>query len=87
MTVLDLAEKIKGILDTSGNVKLTFKDLPSDDPKQRQPVITSAKKLLKWEPVVTLDDGLAKAIEYFKGALKKEEAKKANTKEQHKHKH
>jgi nucleoside-diphosphate-sugar epimerase len=40
--------------------------LPQDDPKQRRPDITLARKLLKWEPKVALDRGLEKTIEYFR---------------------
>ena len=39
--------------------------LPADDPKQRRPDITKAKKILNWEPVTPLEEGLKKTIEYF----------------------
>jgi UDP-glucuronate decarboxylase len=42
--------------------------LPNDDPKQRQPDITLAKKKLGWEPTIELEDGLSRMIEYFKGS-------------------
>ncbi|MBI4378507.1 MAG: SDR family oxidoreductase, partial [Nitrospinae bacterium] len=63
MTVLQLAERI--IKKTGGKGKIVFKPLPVDDPKQRRPDISKAKKLLKWEPVVSLENGLDKTIEYF----------------------
>ena len=63
-TILELAEKvIKLTGSTSG---ILYKPLPLDDPKQRQPDITVAKKILKWKPSVNLDTGLLKTIEYFK---------------------
>jgi len=51
---------------------LLWKPLPVDDPKQRRPNIGLAKKTLSWEPKVSLDDGLAKTIEYFKEKLRKD---------------
>jgi UDP-glucuronate decarboxylase len=52
-----------------GPSKLVFKDLPQDDPKQRQPNITLAKETLKWEPRIMLDEGLQKTVSYFKNSL------------------
>jgi dTDP-glucose 4,6-dehydratase len=46
--------------------KIVYRPLPVDDPKVRRPDITKAKKLLKWEPVVPLEAGLKKTIEYFR---------------------
>jgi UDP-glucuronate decarboxylase len=66
-TMLELAEKI--ITKTNSNSKITFKDLPQDDPKQRKPDIAKAKKLLDWEPKVNLDKGLDLTIEEFKTRL------------------
>ena len=51
---------------TGNNVKITYKPLPVDDPKQRQPNITKAKELLGWEPKVDRKEGLKKTYEYFK---------------------
>ena len=62
-SVAELAEKI--IKLTGSGSKIIFKPLPSDDPKQRQPDISRAKKLLDWEPTVAVDAGLVKTIEYF----------------------
>lgn len=62
-TVEELAEKI--LEKTGSNSQLTYKPLPQDDPLQRQPDITLAKKLLDWQPKVSLDKGLDKTIAYF----------------------
>jgi dTDP-glucose 4,6-dehydratase len=53
------------------NGMIIFKPLPKDDPKQRKPDITRARTLLGWEPRVTLEEGLPKTIEYFRGVLKR----------------
>ena len=65
-SILELAEKI--IAMTGSSSKIVFKSLPNDDPKQRQPDITLAKKKLGWEPTIELEDGLSRMIEYFKGS-------------------
>ena len=67
-TMLELAEKV--ITKTGSNSKITFHPLPGDDPKQRKPDLTLAKKHLNWEPKVALDEGLDKAIAYFAEAIK-----------------
>lgn len=64
MTMLQFAEAI--IQATGSRSKIVFKPLPQDDPKQRRPNITLARKLLKWEPKVPLAQGLTKAIAYFR---------------------
>jgi UDP-glucuronate decarboxylase len=67
-TIKELAEKI---IDMTGSKsKLAFKPLPHDDPTQRQPDITLAKKELGWEPKIKLEDGLIKTIAYFEDFLK-----------------
>jgi UDP-glucuronate decarboxylase len=63
-TIIELAEKILSL--TKSKSKLVFKPLPEDDPEQRQPDITVAKQLLKWEPKIELDEGLLKTIDFFK---------------------
>lgn len=63
-TMKDFAQKIKEM--TNSNSEIVFKDLPPDDPKQRQPDITKAKELLGWEPKVSVEEGLQKTIEYYK---------------------
>ena len=62
-TMLELAELILKL--TSSKSKLIYKDLPEDDPKQRQPNISLAKAKLDWEPKVKLEDGLKETIAYF----------------------
>jgi len=62
-TIKELAEKVIEL--TNSTSKLSFKDLPVDDPKQRQPDITLAKKELNWNPVIKLEEGLKKTIPYF----------------------
>jgi UDP-glucuronate decarboxylase len=64
-TIRELAEKVIQI--TGSRSKLVELPLPADDPKQRRPDITLARKFLDWEPKVALDQGLAKTIEYFRG--------------------
>ena len=63
-TIRELAEHIIELTGTKS--KLIFEDLPSDDPMQRQPDITLAKKELNWEPNIQLKEGLTKTIDYFK---------------------
>ena len=64
MTVRELAEKVVAMVGSSA--RLEFCDLPSDDPRQRQPDITRARDLLGWEPRVPLDQGLERTIRYFR---------------------
>lgn len=64
MTVAEFAKEI--IKATGAKSKLVYKPLPQDDPKQRRPDITRAKKILDWEPVVPLSEGIARTIEYFR---------------------
>lgn len=66
-SIWELAERIKRITGSSSEIIL--KPLPSDDPVQRQPDINLARKALGWEPVVHLEEGLARTIEYFNGLL------------------
>jgi UDP-glucuronate decarboxylase len=63
-TILELAEKVLRL--TGSKSKLIFLPLPEDDPMQRQPDISLAKKVLGWEPKVPLEEGLIKTIGYFK---------------------
>jgi dTDP-glucose 4,6-dehydratase len=67
MTMLAFADHI--IRLTGSQSKIIFKPLPQDDPKQRQPDITRARTLLKWEPMVKLEDGLKRTIDYFRGRV------------------
>jgi dTDP-glucose 4,6-dehydratase len=54
---------------TGSTVKIAYKELPVDDPKQRQPDISLAKAKLDWEPKVKLEDGLKETIAYFRKLL------------------
>lgn len=62
-TMLELAGKVLEF--TKSNVPLQFQELPSDDPKQRQPVIERAGSVLEWEPAIMLEEGLKRTIDYF----------------------
>ncbi len=66
-TMLEFAEKIKQL--TASNSEIVYQDLPSDDPARRKPDITKAKRIVGYEPVVTLDEGLRQTIEWFKKNL------------------
>ena len=67
MSVLEFAQEIIRLV--GGKNKIIFKSLPQDDPKVRQPDITKSKKILGWEPTVSLTDGLTKTLTYFKEQL------------------
>ncbi|MEQ1917821.1 MAG: UDP-glucuronic acid decarboxylase family protein [Elusimicrobiota bacterium] len=67
MTLLEIAEMIKRL--TKSKSKIVFKKLPVDDPKVRRPDITLARKKLKWEPKVPLEEGLKRTIAYFRTVL------------------
>jgi dTDP-glucose 4,6-dehydratase len=67
MTVLQFAKEI--IRATGSKSRVSFRPLPQDDPRQRRPDITKARKLLGWAPQVSLSAGLLKTIEYFRGKL------------------
>ena len=67
MTVLQFAQRIKAAIGSKSEI--VFQRLPVDDPKTRQPDITHARTRLGWEPVVPLDEGLARTIDYFRGEL------------------
>ncbi|MFZ5845412.1 MAG: UDP-glucuronic acid decarboxylase family protein [Patescibacteria group bacterium] len=62
--VLELAGKIKQL--AASNSKIIYKPLPPDDPSRRRPDITKAKKLLGWEPKISLEKGLKKTIQFYK---------------------
>lgn len=66
-TMLELAELV--LKKVGGQSKIVYKDLPADDPRQRQPDITLARKHLKWEPKVPLEEGIEKTIGYFRGEI------------------
>lgn len=66
-SMLELAEKV--IQHTGSKSKIIYLEAPKDDPVRRQPNINLAKKELDWEPVIQLDEGLIKTIEYFKNKI------------------
>jgi UDP-glucuronate decarboxylase len=68
-TMKELAEEIARICNSSG--KLRFLPLPADDPKQRRPDISRARKLLGWEPRIQLKEGLRKTVDYFASVIAK----------------
>ncbi len=51
---------------TKSSSEIIFEEMPEDDPKVRQPDIAKAKRVLGWEPTITLEEGLKKTIEYFR---------------------
>jgi dTDP-glucose 4,6-dehydratase len=67
VTVLELAQTIVRLADSKSAI--VHRELPVDDPKQRRPDITHAKKLLGWEPEVGLEDGLSRTLEYFRSVV------------------
>jgi dTDP-glucose 4,6-dehydratase len=82
ITILDFAEEIINL--TQSNQKITYKDLPTDDPLQRQPDITLAKQILNWEPKTGRKEGMKKTFDYFKG-LSEEKLHKKEHKDFTKH--
>jgi dTDP-glucose 4,6-dehydratase len=67
MTVLQFAARIRAA--TGSDSEIAYRELPVDDPKTRQPDITLARQRLGWEPVVSLDEGLARTVTYFRAEL------------------
>jgi dTDP-glucose 4,6-dehydratase len=67
MTMLQLAQKIIEL--TGSKSEIVYKPLPEDDPKIRRPDILKAREYLRWEPKVSLEEGLKKTIEWFKAVL------------------
>jgi dTDP-glucose 4,6-dehydratase len=63
ITILEFAEHIKKL--TAADVPIIFEPLPVDDPRQRRPDISKARRLLGWEPKVALQDGLERTLAYF----------------------
>jgi len=66
-TIFELASRVIDLAESRS--KIVYNELPSDDPLQRQPDISQAQRVLKWEPAINLDDGLAKTIKYFRSIL------------------
>jgi UDP-glucuronate decarboxylase len=67
LTMVELANEIISL--TNSNSELIFKELPADDPLQREPVIKRAQELLAWKPMINRTTGLGKTIEYFKSKI------------------
>ena len=67
VTVLKLAQTIVRLAGSDS--KIEFRDLPTDDPRQRRPDITRARSILGWEPKVALEDGLGRTLEYFRSVV------------------
>ena len=65
-TILECARLVLAI--TGSNSKIRFEALPQDDPKQRRPDISKARRLLGWEPKVNLETGLKLCVDYFRTA-------------------
>lgn len=74
ITIREFAEEILKL--TGSNVPVAYKDLPADDPKQRQPDITKAREILGWEPKIGREEGLKRTYEYFKSLPHEELFKK-----------
>jgi UDP-glucuronate decarboxylase len=68
-SMLELARVVQNLIGSKSAI--VYKPLPADDPKQRRPDITSAQKVLGWQPHISLEDGLSKTIPYFEGLLAK----------------
>lgn len=68
-TMNELADLVLSMIET--NSKVVYKPLPQDDPKQRRPDISKANELLGWQPIIPLDIGLIKTIEYFSEVVSK----------------
>lgn len=64
-TVLEYADMVKKLTESKSEIVFS-EDLPKDDPLKRRADITKAKRLLNWEPIITLEEGLTKTIKYFK---------------------
>jgi dTDP-glucose 4,6-dehydratase len=64
ITILEFAERVRSLVGSKEPI--VFRPLPQDDPKQRCPDITKARRILKWEPKINLEDGLKRTYEYFR---------------------
>ena len=78
ISILDFAQEIINLTGT--DQKIVFKELPQDDPMQRQPDITRAREILNWEPKVTREEGMKITYDYFRG-LSHEELQKREHKD------
>ena len=64
LTILDFAQAIRRLMGS--DLDLIYEPLPDDDPRKRRPDISKAKRLLGWEPKVSLEEGLRETVEYFR---------------------
>lgn len=74
-TILECAQQV--LVVTGSNSKIRYEALPTDDPKQRRPDIGKARRLLKWEPKLALEEGLKLSLDYFRQAIAQEAATQA----------
>jgi dTDP-glucose 4,6-dehydratase len=74
-TILECAEKVLQV--TGSKSQIAYETLPADDPRQRRPDISKARRLLSWEPRVDLETGLRLSLEYFRQAVAAEDEAKA----------
>ena len=70
ITILDFAQEIIKLTQT--DQQIVFEPLPQDDPMQREPDISTAKKVLGWEPKITREEGMKKTFDYFKNLSKED---------------
>jgi len=71
-TIMECAKRVIAVTGSSSTIQ--FEPLPKDDPKQRRPDISKARRLLAWEPKVRLEDGLKLSLDYFRTAVELEKA-------------
>jgi dTDP-glucose 4,6-dehydratase len=64
LTILEFADRIRHLMGS--NLEIVFRPLPEDDPRKRRPDISKAKRILGWEPKVSLEDGLRETVAYFR---------------------
>jgi UDP-glucuronate decarboxylase len=69
INILDLANEVIGL--TRSKSRIEMRELPGDDPKQREPEISKARELLAWSPRISREEGLVRTVEYFKTTLGK----------------
>ena len=74
-TILECAGKV--IATTGSASQIRFEPLPKDDPKQRRPDISKARRLLGWDPKVDLESGLKLSLDYFRSAVVEGKARSA----------
>jgi dTDP-glucose 4,6-dehydratase len=66
-TILECAQKVIAVSASTSTIQ--YEPLPQDDPKQRRPDITKARRLLGWDPRINLESGLKLSLDYFKTAV------------------